>query len=68
MAKWHKDKNGYAVLDFGKFAGKALWDVETWYLKWMCNQHANNKDFPEELILEVEDELKERGDQIPSGD
>jgi len=64
---WHKDHNGYAVLDFGKYGGKALWDIPTSYLKWMCREHADNESFTEALILEVEEELTDRGEEIPSG-
>ena len=65
--KWSVDKNGYAVLGFGKHARKPLWDVPTSYLTWMCNQHADEGDFDENLILEVEEELKDRGEDIPCG-
>ena len=66
-AKWHLNEKGHAVLDFGKHAGKPLWDVDTGYLKWMCRQHADKGEFPEGLILHVEEELTDRGEDIPSG-
>jgi len=67
VAKWHLNDKGHAVLDFEKFQGKPLWDVDTGYLRWMCNEHANKGSFPEDLILHVEEELMDRGVEIPSG-
>lgn len=55
--KAHVNESGEVVLDFGKHQGpdKTIRDVPTTYLQWMLGE-----EFPEDLVVAVEEELERR--------
>jgi len=63
--KEFKFEQGRIKILFGKYKGQFLDEVETSYLKWIVNQVVNhNADFSDRFLVEVEEELKSRGEEI----
>jgi len=60
-------KEGSIVLTFGKHVDSTLAETPTDYLKWLVEQHVDYNRFPDNLIMFVEIELKDRGESLPTG-
>ena len=45
----------HLILDFGPYAGESLDSIDVGFLRWMMD-----KDFPEDLLGEVDEELQGR--------
>lgn len=66
MSKWAKGKeSGRVKLLFGKYNGQFLDCIPSSYLIFMIKEHVGNGGFDEDLIVEAEQELKSRGEDLP---
>jgi len=65
MSRFYRsDKIGIQIL-FGKYEGKYLHDIDdVGYLKWILREHVEKSSFDEHLVVEVEEELKVRGESL----
>jgi uncharacterized protein (DUF3820 family) len=61
-SNWVKNQYGEIKIGFGKHRGEYLHNLPNSYLEWMVKKYADGEGFEddEELIVEVESELKVR--------
>jgi len=69
LSRYFRIVDGNVLLTFGKkHRGRLLHEVadeDIDYLKWIIREHADGKGFDEEFVVEVEEELRVRGEEIP---
>jgi len=65
MSRYYRaDEIGIQLL-FGKYNEKYLHDIDdVAYLKWIVREHAEKNSFDAQLVVEVEEELKVRGESL----